>query len=123
MNILDVLKKIFGRRKGHSVPGAGPVTGTIRSLWVDVDGDMTKKRQKRREHVCKRDDEALAARGKASGKHLWRLVPHGMNVRANTKSEARAKFKRLIQDAENLSFRPERITRLPVGCKVKRMDA
>lgn len=40
-------------------------------------------------------------------------------VQAHTKSEARAVFKAHLRDLEKLKFRPQKVTRLPVGTKVQ----
>ncbi len=43
---------------------------------------------------------------------------NGYKVKANTRSEARARLKKLLQEDQLLSFRAEKITRLPPSARV-----
>ncbi len=44
--------------------------------------------------------------------------PGFKDVWANSKSEARARFKQELREREALTFAPAKVTRLPIGAKV-----
>jgi hypothetical protein len=91
---------------------------SIAEFFTKARGGMSDIRDERKAMVAERDEKNAAA--KAFGARRWKMAGVEDIVHANTKSEARAKFKAILQEAESLSFAPRKITRLPVGAKVGR---